>query len=103
MEGSKNLIDYEVPILDKSDYFGWINKMKSYLKQFSVWEIVVNTHNHPNKKTKAVVEKDNKVALNLLMDGISSYIKERIGKYTSAKDLWFKLKEEHQRRSQDKE
>ena len=77
--------------------------MKSYLKQFGVWEIVVNPPNQPSKKIKAVVEKDNKVALKLLMDRLSSPIKESIGKYTSAKDLWFKLEQEHQRRSQDKE
>ena len=77
--------------------------MKSYLKHFGVWEIVVNPPNQPSKKTKAAVEKDNKVALKFLMDGLLSSIKESIGKYTSAKDLWFKLEEEHQRRSQDKE
>ena len=42
MEGSENLIDYEDPILEKSDYFGWRNKMKDYLKKFGVWKIVVN-------------------------------------------------------------
>ena len=35
------------------------------------------------------------------MDGLSSPIKESIGKYTSDKDLWFNLEEECQRRSQD--
>ena len=103
MEGSKKLIDYEVPILEKSNYFGWRNKMKSYLKQFDVWEIVVNPPNHPSKKTKAVVEKDNKVALKFLMDRLSSPIKKNIGKYTLAKDLWFKVEEEYQKKNQDKE
>ena len=37
------------------------------------------------------------------MDGLSSPIKESVKEYTSAKDLWFKLEEEYQRRSQDKE
>ena len=91
MEGSTKLVDHEVPILEKSDYFGWRSKMKSYLKQFDVWEIVVNPPNQPSKKTKAAVEKDNKVALKFLMDVLSSPIKENIGKYTSAKDHWFKM------------
>ena len=99
MEGSTKLIDHEVPILEKSDYFGWMSKMKGYLKQFGVWEIVVNPPNHPSKKTKATVEKDNKIALKFLTNGLSSPIKESIGKYTSAKDLWFNLEEECQRRS----
>ena len=91
MEGSTKLIDHEVPVLEKSDYFGWRSKMKSYLKQFSVWEIVVNPPNQPSMKTKEAVDKDNKVSLKLFMDRLSSLIKESTGNYTSAKDLWFKL------------
>ena len=74
MEGSENFIDYEVPILEKSDYFGWINKMKDYLIKFGVWEIVVNPPNQSNKKTKIVFEKYNKIALKFFMDGLSSSI-----------------------------
>ena len=29
MEGLENIIDFEVPILEKSYYFGWRSKMKS--------------------------------------------------------------------------
>ena len=76
--------------------------MKGYLKQFGVWEILVNPPNHPRRKTKASFEKDNKVALNFLMDGLSGPIKESNGKYTSTKDLWFNMEEEHQRRILDK-
>ena len=103
MEGSAKLINHEVPDLEKSDYFGWRSKMKSYLKQFIVWEIVVNPPKGPSKKTKEIVWKENKIALKVLINGLLSSIKESIGKYTSAKDLRFKLEEEHQRRSQDKE
>ena len=52
--------------------------MKGYLKQFDVWEILVNPPNHPRRKTKASFEKDNKVALNFLMDGLSSPIKKSL-------------------------
>ena len=94
MEGSTKLIDHEVPVLEKLGYFGWRSKMKGYLKQFGVWETMVNPPNQPSKKTKAAVEKDNKVALKLLMDKISCPIKESFGKYTSAKDLWFNMEED---------
>ena len=67
MEGSTKLIDHEVPVLEKSNYFGWRSKMKGYSVQFGVWKIVVNPPNQPSKKTKAAVEKDNKVALKLLI------------------------------------
>ena len=103
MEGSTNLIDYEVPILEKSDYFGWRNKMKDYLKKFGVWKIVVNPPVQPSKKTKTAVEKYNQIGLKFFMDGLSSPIKESFGKYTSAKDLWFKLEEEFHKKIQEKE
>ena len=93
----------EVPVLDVIDYFGWRSKMKAYLKKFCVWEIVVNPTVHPSKKTKTAAKKDNNIALKFLMDGLSSPIKESVKEYTFAKDLWFKLEEEYQRRSQDKE
>ena len=77
--------------------------MKDYLKKFSVLEIVVNPPNHPNKRTKTVVETCNKIALKFLVDGLSSSIQESVKDYTSAKDLWFKLEEEYLNKSQDKE
>ena len=102
MKWSTKLINHEVPVLEKSDYFGWRSKMKDYLKKFGVWEIVVNPPNQPNKKTKTTVETYNKIALKFLMDGLSSSIQESVKDYTSAKDLWFKL-EEYLKKSQDKE
>ena len=55
MEGSTKLINHEVPVLKKSNYFGWRSKMKDYLKKFGVWEIVVEPPNQSNKKTKTFV------------------------------------------------
>ena len=103
MEGSENIINHEVLVLEKSYYFGWRSKMKDYLKKFGVWEIVVNPPNQPNKKTKTAIEKYNKIVMKFFMDGLSSSIQESVKDYTSAKDLWFKLEEEYQRRSRDKE
>ena len=77
--------------------------MKDYLKKFGVWEIVVNPPKQPNKKTKAVVETYNKIALKFLMNGLSSSIQESVKDYTSTKDLQFKLEEEYLKKNQDKE
>ena len=77
--------------------------MKDYLKKFCVWEIVVNPPNQPQKKTKTVVENYNKISLNFFMNGLSSSIQESVKVYTFAKDLWFKLEEEYQKKNQDKE
>jgi hypothetical protein len=42
-----------VPFFDKHDYFGWRAKMKTFLKKYGVWEIVINATNPSKKKTKA--------------------------------------------------
>ena len=95
----------EVPVLDVTDYFGWRSEMKAYLKKFGVWEIAVNPPAHFNKKTKSAAQKDakknNTIALKFLMDGLSSSVRESVGKHTSAKALWFKLESEYQGRNQD--
>ena len=95
----------EVLVFYMTDYFGWRSKMKSYLKKFSVWEIVINPPVSSNKKknptTQKEAKKDNTTALKFLMDGLSSSVKESVGEHTSAKNLWFKLESEYQRGRQD--
>ena len=75
--------------------------MKSYLKKFGVWQIVINPPILSNKKTKTTAQKDakkyNTISLKFMMAGLSSPVKENVGEYTSAKDLWFKLESEYQR------
>ena len=96
-ESSSNVIH----VLDMTDYFSWRSKMKAYLKKFGVWEIVINPPAPSNKKGKLVahkeLKKDNTTALKFLMDGLPSSVKESVGDYTSAKDLWFKLESEYQK------
>ena len=75
--------------------------MKAYLKKFGIWKIVINPPALSNKKGKPTAQKeakkDNATALKFLMDGLPSSIKETVGEYTSAKDLWFKLETDHQK------
>ena len=70
----------EVPVLDVTDYFGWRSKMKTYLKEFGVWEIMVNPPVQSNKKTKSTsqkdAKKDNAIALKFLMNRLSSSVRE---------------------------
>ena len=73
--------------------------MKAYLKKFVVWDIVINPPAPSNKKGKSAAQKeskDNTTALKFLMDGLPSSVKESVGEYTLAKDLWFKLESEYQ-------
>ena len=81
--------------------------MKAYLKKFGVWEIVTSPLAPSNKKGKVAAQKeakkDNATALKFLMDGLPSLVKESVGEYTSAKDLWFKLESEYQKARSDTE
>ena len=105
MEEKKESSSNDVPILDITDYFSWRSKMKAYLKKFGIWEIVINPPAPSNKKGKSAaqkeVKKDNTTALKFLMDGLPSSVKESVGEYTSAKDLWFKLESEYQKARQE--
>ena len=79
MEEKKESSSNDVPILDITDYFGWRSKMKAYLKNFGVWEIVINPPAPSNKKGKSVAQKEakkeNTTALKLLMNGLPSSVK----------------------------
>ena len=107
MEAKAESSSNDVPVLDVTDYFDWRRKMKEYLKKFGVWEIVINPPTPSNKKGKAAAQKeakkDNATALKFLMDGLRSSVKESVGEYTLAKDVWFKLESEYQKGRPDTE
>ena len=100
MEEKKESSSNDVPVLDIADYFSWRRKMKAYLKNFGIWEIVMNPPAPSNKKGKSTAQKkenkDNTTALKFLMDGLPNSVKEHVGEYTSAKDTWFNLESEYQ-------
>ena len=97
MEEKKESSSNDVPVLDITDYFSWRSKMKAYLKKFGIWEIVINPPAPSNKKGKPAAQKDNTTAFKFLMDGLPISMKESVGEYTSAKELWFKLESEYQK------
>ena len=75
--------------------------MKAYMKNFGIWEIVINPPAPWKWKGKTATEKesnkDNTTALNFLMDGLPKLVKESVGDYTWDKYLWFKLESEYQK------
>ena len=91
----KVCISVDVLVFNKNDYFGWRAKMKAYLKTYGVWEIVINAANPFNKKTKAAnqkeAKKNNTTTLKFMLDDLPSSIKESLGEFTSARELWLKL------------
>jgi DNA repair ATPase RecN len=96
-----------VPIFNKHDYFGWRAKMKAFLKKYGVWEIVINAANPSKKKTKAKAQKEakknNATTLKFLLDGLPSSIRDSLGEFTSAKELWLKLEGDYQGKMQGKQ
>ena len=62
---------------------------------------MINPPTPSNKKGKTTThkeaKKDNAITLKFLIDGLPSSVKESVGEYTSAKDLWFKLESEYQK------
>ena len=105
MEGQVEVTNNDVLVFYMADYFGWSSDMKTCLKKFGVWDIVINPPVVSNNKTESVArkesQKDNAIALKFLIDGLSSSVKETVGEYTSAKDLLFKLESEYQKGNQD--
>ena len=96
-----------VPFFGKHDYFGWRAKIKAFLKKYGVWEIVINTTAPYNKKSKAAnrkeVKKNNTTTLKFFLDGLPSSIKESLGEFTSARELWLKLEGDYQGKVQGKQ
>ena len=52
MEEKEYSSSNDMPILDVTNYFNWRSKMKTYLKKFGIWEIVINPPTRSNKKEK---------------------------------------------------
>ena len=96
-----------VPVFDEIDYFGWRAKVKAYLKKYGVWEIVINAVVPSNKKSKVANQKEdnknNTTTLKFLLDGLPSSIRESLGEFTSARELWLKLEADYQGKLQGKQ
>ena len=79
MEEKKESSRNDVPILDITYYFSWRRKIKAYMKNFGIWEIVINPPTPSNKKGKSAAQKeakkDNITTLKFLMDGLPSSVK----------------------------
>ena len=89
MEEKEKSSNNDVTVLDVTYFFGWRSKIKAYMKNFGVWEIVINPPAPSNKKGKVAAQKeakkDNTTTLKFLMDGLPTSMKESVGEYTSAK------------------
>ena len=100
----------EALVFNGTNYSSWRENMKRYLnsKGSKVWNSVVSkpwdltTSKNLSKITvQRKARKNNEVALNILLNGLSDTVKASIGLCTSTKDLWIKLEKMYQIKSED--
>jgi hypothetical protein len=102
-------MDDEIPILDEENYSTWIIEMKVYLKTMgaAIWKAAIGGSVPLKNKSKFSSQREGKkndaLALNTILSGLSSPIKESMGQCTFAKDIWLKLEETYQNKKEDVE
>jgi hypothetical protein len=102
-------MDDEVPILDEENYSTWRIEMRVYLKTMGVaiWKATIGGYVPLKKKSKFADQREGKkndaLALNTILSGLSRPIKESMGQCTSTKDLWLKLEETYQSKEEKEE
>jgi hypothetical protein len=86
-------MDDEIPILDEENYYTWRIKMRVYLKTMGavIWKATIGGLVSLKNKSKFATQREGKkndaLALKTILSGISSPIKESMGKFNSIKDL----------------
>ena len=95
MEGN---IPNGIPPFDGSNFEYWKNRMETYLKALGVdvWISVASGYNalkKPKTATQKEAKRNNKLAIDTILDGLTDSVKSKVGSCASAKDLWDKLQE----------
>jgi hypothetical protein len=102
-------MDDEVPILDEENYSTWRIEMRVYLKTMgaTIWKATIGGYDPLKNKSKFAAQREGKkndaLALNTILSGLSIPIEESMGQCTSAKDLWLKLEETYQSKEEKEE
>jgi hypothetical protein len=71
--------------------------MKFYLQEqrFDIWKSILKWYTTTNKPPKIVANKDlkrkNKITMDFIMEGLCDSTKDKVGKCSSAKEIWDKL------------
>jgi hypothetical protein len=95
-------MDDEVQILDEENYSTRRIEMRVHLKEMGagIWKAAiggsVSLKNKSKFSTQREGNKNDALALNTILSGLSSHIKESMGQCATAKDLWLKLEETYQ-------
>ena len=85
-------------LLDGTNYDKWICRMEMTLRTLGteIWNSVVTGYIAP-KHVKTITQKDakknNSMATELILEGLTDSMKRSIGSYASAKELWDQLEQ----------
>jgi hypothetical protein len=74
----------------------WSDRMKVFLQAqgYDVWHSVVTGYissKKPKTATKKELKRNNKIAMDFILEGLSDPVKVRMGQCSSTKELWDKL------------
>jgi hypothetical protein len=81
--------------------------MRVYLKAMgaTIWKVAIGGSVPLKNKSKFATQREGKkndaLALRTILSGLSNPIKESMGQFTSAKDLWLKLEDTYQKKKED--
>jgi hypothetical protein len=97
-----------IPPFDGSNFEYCKNRMETYLKALgaNVWFSVASGYNSLKKpKTAAQKEakRNNKLAIDTILDGLTDSVKSKVGSCASAKEIWDKLKDLYARKEEEEE
>jgi hypothetical protein len=80
---------------------GWVSyilrkRTKVFLKEhgYDIWKSIVTRYNStkkPKTSTKKELKKNNKITMDFIMEGLCDLEKDKVGKCSSAKELWDKI------------
>jgi hypothetical protein len=97
-----------IPPFDGINFEYWSNRMETYLKSLGVdvWFSVASGYN-ALKKPKTVAQKEakrnNKLAIDTILDGLTDSVKSKVGSCASSKELWEKLHDLYAREEAEEE
>jgi hypothetical protein len=105
MEGN---IPNGIPPFDGSNFEYWKNRMETYLKALGadVWISVASGYNaskKPKTTTQKEAKRNNKLAIDTILDGLTNSVKSKVGSCASTKYLWDKLQELYAREEAEEE
>jgi hypothetical protein len=97
-----------IPPFDGSNFEYWKNRMETYLKALGedVWISVASGYNSskkPKTATQKEAKRNNKLAIDTILDGLTDSVKSKVGSCASAKHLWDKLQELYAREEVEEE